>query len=352
MKALIDWRHPLPDGVGRVPQEDVLSEHLKRFSKKKTNNDFETLKFDESLTMVGIEVEMENYKGDQDENDLIYWAKDVDPSLRNSGIELRSVVLPSQKYVAAALTELSSFLKAQSRHDFSWRTSIHVHLDITRLNLIEFCNFFLVYCSLEPLLFKVFAEERRNSVYCVPLFESSLLTNKRESALLANLFKSAKDRRDFNWGSSLGAEWSKDVKYSAINFFRLSDLGTVEFRHLAGTNKIERIRDWISALISMLGCARGYNEKVSTLAEIIKALNTKSNYFNYLESIFGDLTKLVIIPDYEQYMVKGVRKCKEILASHGKVVSSLVKVSDNGAVSKHIKEIKEKQQQRLKRTYD
>jgi len=219
------------------------------------------------------------------------------------------------------------------------------------MNLVDFCNFLLIYISLEPLLFKTFAEERRNSVYCVPLFESNLLTNRKDSALIANLFKCSFAKEDLNWGNALEVEWPLNEKYSAINFSRLRDLGTVEFRHLAGTDKIERIRDWISILVSIIKASKKHPE-VQPLAEIIKALNTKSNYFNYLESIFGEVTKLVIIPEYEKYITKGVRKCKEILALNSKLAHSLLKISSKGAISKLLKEIKEKQKSRLKRTYD
>jgi len=345
MKTLSNWKNR----VMLKKHEELISELLKHYPRVKIDDDFEPTKFDEELTMVGIEVEMENNQETNDE--MAYWGKDRDPSLRNNGVELRSVILPTQKYVAGALTELASFLKHQPKHDFSWRTSTHVHLDITKMNLVDFCNFLLIYISLEPLLFKVFAEERRNSVYCVPLFESALLTNKKESALIANLFKSAVDLKDFDWGKALGVEWPRDEKYSAINFFRLSDLGTVEFRHLAGTDKIERIRDWISILVCLVRASKGFIG-VEGLSETIKALNTKSRYFDYLEFIFGEVTKLVIIPDYEQYIAKGVRKCKEILALNSKPAHALLKISSKGAISKHLKEIKEKQQSRLKRTYD
>src|SRR5258706_10643713 len=256
LKPLFEWKE--------LPEKDVeecgvlVETIIKKFPEnlRTQHKAFTPVKFDRKLTLIGLEVEVENVIGPVISH---WWQVKADPSLRNHGVELFSTFpYRNHEQVSCALGEIDHILKKTIKdHDFSWRTCIQVHSDMTRFNIVELCNFLLFYCSLEPLLFKVFSEQRRNSIYCVPLFESDFFTDKGDTTQLADLFAHAQKNEDVNWANLITKIWpDKMSKYSAINFSRLSDLCTVEFRHLAGTDDMKKVSDWISVILLLLKKAK------------------------------------------------------------------------------------------------
>ena len=350
LKTLFEWKEISEEFI-KNSNENV--EHLiKGFPEnaKIQIGAFTPVKFDQQLTLIGLEVEVENITVPIKSH---WWEGKADPSLRNHGCELFSVFpYRNHKQVSFALGEMDHLLKkAIKDHDFSWRTCIQVHADMTRFNIVDLCNFLLFYCSLEPLLFKIFSEQRRNSIYCVPLFESDFFTDKGDTTHLAGLFAHAQKNEDVNWASLITKIWpDKMSKYSAINFSRLSDLCTVEFRHLAGTDDMKKVTDWISVILLLLKKAKNNISLEDSIKEI-NNLKTKISYHDYLVSIFGNKADLLIFPHFDNYLNEGVRKCKELVSLINKEVKAMTKIAPKGAIVSHFKIVKEKREARIKRTF-
>src|SRR3990167_102162 len=88
--------------------------------------------------LIGIEVEVEKLINIQP--NLLYWDMIEDGSLRKNGYEFRSLALPAKVLVIALQELYQSLIENQPEHDFSERTSIHVHLDFrdyTPLDLLK-----------------------------------------------------------------------------------------------------------------------------------------------------------------------------------------------------------------------
>lgn len=348
MKTLQEWkRNP---NIKSIDYKKFIHDTFGQtgFNEKKAKKEFKVIPFTQALTRIGLEVEVENM-GNYEPELLAYWVVDKDGSLRNNGCEFKSLLpLSNEAQVTSSLSELEFLLKKYSKHDFSWRTSIQGHFDLSQFTCENFANFLLIYLAVEPLLFKVFSESRRNSVYCIPLFESCLTSNKKDRKSLSEIFKAAsKEKDDINWGNILNEMWEKEIKYSAINFSRLADLNTVEFRHLGGTDSIERIRDWLSTVLSIL--SHSFKTEYKVLEKEIPLLNTNSHYFNFLESVFKEHHKLLYFQGYEQFIAEGVRNCKEVLSLLQK--QDILKMTPKGAISQHFNTIVEKRKKRLQRTF-
>lgn len=171
----------------------------------------------------GCEFEIEDIKDfGQDTHDFII---EDDNSLRNNGKEFKT--FPRGYADTLELFErLHGSLKL-GPEPFSERTSIHVHVNVAQLTLNEARQLVLTYALVEPLFFKFVGTTRSNSIYCVPLNYTFLPSVYKKDII------------------GMIASWHK---YTAFNIKPMNELGTVEFRHLYGTNDKEIFTKWLTAL--------------------------------------------------------------------------------------------------------
>ena len=156
-----------------------------------------------------------------------------DGSLRNPrapkgyGHEYISFPLPREALVTV-FTKLHQKLEFYPDEDpFSSRTSTHVHVNCQNLELDQTRTLVLLYALFEEMFFLMVDKSRRGNIHCVPLNETTM----------PNLYKKSINVMIVNWH-----------KYTALNLKPLAKLGTVEFRHLHGTNDPELLNQWLSVL--------------------------------------------------------------------------------------------------------
>lgn len=175
----------------------------------------------------GIEYEIESLRRWPDSAELMV---ENDASLRNNGKEFKTFPNPLEKQL-----ELFKYLHKEiktGKDPFSYRTSIHVHVNVRTLFLAEVRQLVLLYALLEPLFFAFVAPERKGSIFCVPLNHTSI----------PSLYKNA-----------IQSMWTSWHKYTAFNILPLGNtsqvgIGTVEFRHLQGTDNYQTFKTWITSL--------------------------------------------------------------------------------------------------------
>lgn len=187
---------------------------------------------------VGIEVEVENHQLKKHANAQV-WVLKGDGSLRNNGVEY--ITLPiAARWAPAALEDLLSS-SLDNACCFGPRTSIHVHLDMQQYQTQEVMDVVLLYTMLEGLFYKFTGRGRIKNIYCVPVFDTSLLKGQAVRG-------------------HMGATTEVWSKYSGLNLVRLRDLGTLEFRHMHGTFDVRKISIWIRLLTKL--CT--YTQKMGT----------------------------------------------------------------------------------------
>lgn len=251
--------------IGRLFGKEILDKHV---AELKLPTDYS---FNDPKCLVGIEVEVERITRVDPNTTLMLWQMREDGSLRNNGREFVTPPIPSF-FSYPALHLLFNGLNAD--HDFSKRTSIHVHVNVRNMTAQEVLATLLIYHSVEPLLFDFVGGNRTNNIFCVPWTNSDFLANrmggKDHWATLANLRNMSE-------------------KYSALNILPLETFGTLEFRHMPGTSEVQKIVRWIDMVtaIRLYAVKNGF-EKV--LTEICN-LNSNSQYEKYLESVFGPSLK-------------------------------------------------------------
>ncbi len=178
--------------------------------------------------MCGVEYEIECIKTLMTDKGLSKWAYNVheDPSLRNNGHEIVSPPLSFDDQLKF-FDDLHKSILFNSGDPFSDRTSTHVHVNFQNISWNKVMQFINLYVLFEPYFFSLVNEERVHSIYCVPLNHTFLPRYYDKSP------------------PYLVGKWHK---YTAFNILPLASFGTIEFRHLQGTNDPVLFKKWLSTI--------------------------------------------------------------------------------------------------------
>lgn len=178
--------------------------------------------------MAGMECEIEDIE-DYQLGDSGRWSATEDGSLRNSGREFISLPLGKAELIDAFKHLHTRLLYKTDNKQvrFSPRTSIHVHVNCLELSTEQVKQIVMWYVLFEPIFFRIAAPNRRNNIHCVGL----------DQTILNEFYK-----RNLEY---LHGKWSK---YTALNLLPLSSFGTLEFRHLEGTDDVAKVAEWLTIL--------------------------------------------------------------------------------------------------------
>lgn len=239
---------------------------------------------------LGIEVEVEKTQNvyiTTKTNKI--WKQKEDASLKIYGKEFVSCPIKA-KYAEAALKTLLNDLMVGNA-EFTPRCSIHIHINARSLTLDQIKSILYIYVSVEDLLFNFVGEQRRKSIFCVPL---------KETQDLYFINKYIEHPTLINW-----------LKYTALNLLPMwkPHMGTLEFRHLHGTYNIEKILTWINIILCIVRFAKKRPHK--TLVSDIYKLNTNSSYLAWLGSIFNeDIYPHLLSVDLDKRIEHSVKQLK------------------------------------------
>lgn len=255
----------------------------------------------EAKTRLGLEVEVENVAGWW--SGMITrsktWSWTSDGSLRNDGVEFISYPL-NPVDVPVALGFLWACFKVfnERKVDFGWRSSFHVHMDMSHRTMEHVVKLLLVYLIFERSLFDYVNPKRQQSIFCIPLTKTPL----------------GLEIGDFIHGKSSPADFLNHWdKYAALNLSPLRTLGTIEFRHLGGTASLRKITGWISLLLKLDSYVEA--TPLDGIVKHIADLNSSSYYYAFKEQVFGmDIGDLLQDVDQSRHMSDGVKFAKECLA--------------------------------------
>lgn len=160
-----------------------------------------------------------------------------DHSLRNSGYEYKTTPLTFHDSLKTFKALHANIVLGDAKEAFSERTSVHVHVNVAPLTLKEAREFVLLYALYEPLFFRFAGPAREASIFCVPLYYTNF----------SKLFSLPFEKMVGSWAH----------KYTAFNLLPVKTFGTIEFRHLGGTNNYTRYEEWLSAINSLYNFVKG-----------------------------------------------------------------------------------------------
>jgi Putative amidoligase enzyme len=252
----------------------------------------------DDTAIIGIEVEVEGIL--DREPYLPLWNCIEDGSLRNNGAEYVSVPTKSVD-IESSLRFLKG--KLPPSREFSPRTSVHVHLNVQDMQIDQLKTMVLLYIVFEKALFTFVGEKRDRNIHCVPLRETRFLDRMNSIFTKFGL-------RENTW-----------LKYSALNLCPMGvpSRGTVEFRHMHGTDDVDKLMIWINLILSLRSYAmkNSYDDVYKEVFE----LNSNSLYRHFLEKVFGEYSRYLV----DSPMYGNLEKGMEVGISMVKVFFSVNK---------------------------
>ena len=187
-----------------------------------------------------------------------------DHSLRNGGVEYVSIPL-TRDDLLLKFEQLHATLKLKPENDpFSHRTSTHVHVNCLSMPVADVRTMVLLYALFEECFFLQVKPIRRENIHCVPLTETPLPAIYKKDIM---------------------GMWKMWSKYTALNLKRLSDLGTVEFRHMHGTGDKEEMAVWLQLLENLWTLAHTTSVNATTL--------NKETVLKWFDTIFAPSPRIM-----------------------------------------------------------
>jgi hypothetical protein len=246
----------------------------------------------ENDTYVGIEVEVERIFTTANVGvsaDVTLFRNIEDGSLRNSGREFVSIPIRGES-IPISLQALDLLLTKNADcvgHEFSDRTSVHIHMNVRDMTPQQIKSLIITYLVVEPFLYHYVGGDRAKNIFCVPLTEATLTRR-------LNKIINSKAEGDF---TSQISDW---YKYTGFNLLPILNYGTIEFRHMRGTSDPKTLVTWINLLLSLKKFA--LSTTLEKLKDEVFELNTSSGYGAFIQTIFGDLYREFENMDYSAVM--------------------------------------------------
>lgn len=242
---------------------------------------------------VGIEVEVEG--GPWPEETITNWVPHADGSLRGGGIEyvIRQPVMRDK--VRTALDTLVAGLHGRNMV-FSFRTSVHVHINVQDLTVRQWVNFVSLFAIFEEAFVNVVGPERAGNKFCLRL--------KDADEPIRCIIEGLKSE-------NLGAFVNGDLKYASMNVRATRTHGTLEFRAMRGNLNPVFITDWVMALLALKDAAK----KVVTPTVFCEELSMMGPLAFTLKYLPGDnnITAGVIGQrDLNELLYGGVRLAQDL----------------------------------------
>lgn len=226
---------------------------------------------------VGIEIECEGENLREVNNK--YWKAENDGSLRGVFPETRAEFILKApipvKEVKKALNNLKGELK-EAKFKFSFRTSVHVHVNVQEFTIPELVGFIYAALLLEEPFMQYCGEARKNNRFCLRMQDAEGMWDTLKGFV----------RNDPDEPFLLN---ENSIRYANINLASLNKYGSLEFRGMRGNLDVDVLTNWAEALISLREFCRGKDiidihntfTKLGPAKFMEGTLNRASKHFEY-----------------------------------------------------------------------
>lgn len=233
-----------------------------------------------------LEVEGENLPSISGE-----WDYKKDGSLRGENLEYvlhNPVNLP--EFVPAFETLVKKLTRASTKLNFSFRTSIHVHLNVLDFNKNQIQALFYLSHLVEDVLVNYSGDTRIGNRFCL---------RTKDAMWKMRQFKKWLTEPGF------GRLNQDDLKYSAINIATMLIYGSIEFRSMRGTIDKNVVLPWMEVINNLYEIA-----KIVPIAEMEAIARDKP--VEILNVVFKEHLPLFTYPDMERNVIEAYDRLIEI----------------------------------------
>lgn len=227
----------------------------------------------------GIEIEAEGENMREVRNE--FWKTEADGSLRGAYPEscaefVLKKPIPHDKVGDAVQSLIDS--QPGATFEFSFRTSVHIHVNVQPLQYEQLLNMMYTYLLLEEPLTTYCGRERKGNRFCLRLADAEGMMDT-----LGQLFNGT--------GKEIGYIEGDAIRYSAMNIAALPKYGSLEFRAMRGNMDKEVITTWCKALYAIREYAKGKNNPMEIYEEFRKDPPSV-----FLKNVLGDVAPAFLYP--------------------------------------------------------
>ena len=177
-----------------------------------------------------------------------YWKTEQDGSLR--GVypsEACEWVFKQPMSFDSSILALKHLVTAQEEavFNFSFRTSVHVHVNVLDLTWDQYMAMIYLYMLLEEPMMRKCGKTRIANRFCLRVQDAEGILDTVEYMMQMG-------------PPSLHAIHQETVKYSALNLAATPKYGSLEFRGMEGNLDIPRLTEWLTAIRSIKENAREF----------------------------------------------------------------------------------------------
>lgn len=224
--------------------------------------------------LLGVEIEVE--ANDVLPMEMAAWNVTHDGSLR--GAHAAEYVLKKPMSLPDTMTAIADLRKALEPAKLTWsfRTSVHVHMNVLNMTKKQVDCFIYSYLLLEEVLVAFCGKQREGNRFCLRVRDAEQLVTEL-SRFMAH--------PEFTFPN-------RDVyRYSSLNLDALKKFGSLEFRGMRGTIDKDVLDVWVNALVRL----RSFSMKHSNIHEI-SDLFVSTPDDEFLELVFGKAIADAITP--------------------------------------------------------
>lgn len=260
---------------------------------------------------IGIEVEVEGtrlpgvYRDTETGNILgnlrYYWSTEGDGSLRSlhPGDLTAEYVLrePAARGDLAKVLDYfaKKWVEAGATTYNSYRTSVHVHLNVADWPMRRVYSFLTTYFILEEVLTE-FADggtkARVANRFCLRAKDAEFILSHLNDAL----------KQGFRHRFDL-----RTLKYGAVNIAAVSKYGSLEFRALRGTVDTGLIKQWVNILLAV----KDFSFKFDNPSDIISVFS-QNGPDRFINLVLGDYADLMNMADLHNRLYDGMRLAQDV----------------------------------------
>lgn len=234
---------------------------------------------------LGVEIECEGKNLNPIDTDT--WRTERDGSLRGEYPYRSSEYVMRQPVSALRLTKVIDELinhQAKATLEFSFRTSVHVHVNVQGYTIDEMLAFLYACLLLEEPLMNFCGETRKGNRFCLRVKDA-----EGYDKTLNSLFEYGwRTIRDLN---------GDNIRYSAINIHALKKYGSIEFRGMRGNMDRDVLIPWCNTLLNIRNTATKLGSPVAVYNEFIKRGNQE-----FAKKMFGKHFDKFDYPDMDRDM--------------------------------------------------
>jgi hypothetical protein len=228
---------------------------------------------------IEIEVEGKNLPNVDDQ----FWKSEADGSLRGESLEYVLKNPITLKNVIPALSSLEEQL-ADSELDFSFRTSVHVHVNVQALSHVQILNMIYTYLLLEEPCMTYCGKERKGNRFCLRLQDAEGILDTLQILFRGDL-------------TTIGFINEDQIRYAAINLGALNKYGSLEFRAMKGNIDVEKLSIWVLALNNIREYAKN-SKSPKEILEDFRKLGTKE----FLNLVMKEVAVSFVYPKMDRDM--------------------------------------------------